>query len=143
MSFLFTLKFLKTAVIAAVVFIALDIIWLSVVAAPWYRKALGYLASLDAGGKITFNIPHGLIAQLAITVAISVVVSMALQLDNRLVTAMLTGGFIGLAFYTCYDFTNLSFVKGWPLWISLIDLAWGTVQGVVGGLVVYFLSRTM
>ena len=143
MSFLFTLKFLKIATIAAVIFIALDIIWLAVVAAPWYRKALGYLANLDADGKITFNIPHGLIAQLAITIAISVVVSMALQLDNRLVTAMLAGGFIGLAFYTCYDFTNLSFVKRWPLWISLIDMAWGTLQGLLAGIYVYWLNKIL
>jgi uncharacterized membrane protein len=143
MDFLFSFKFLKIALLSAVLFILLDFLWLAVIASPWYRNALGYLSQLSAEGKITFNIPAGLIAQLAISFTLSFVIMLSLQVDNRLVTAMLVGGFIGLAFYACYDFTNLSFVKDWPLWISLIDMAWGTLQGVIGGVVVYFLANIL
>jgi uncharacterized membrane protein len=141
MDFLFSIKLLKIAVISAVIFIVLDFLWLAVIASPWYKNALGYLAQLSPEGKITFNIPAGLIAQLAISLALTFVIMLSLQLDNRLVTAVLVGGFMGLAFYACYDFTNLSFVKGWPLWISIIDLAWGTLQGLLAGIYVYYLNR--
>jgi uncharacterized membrane protein len=66
---------------------------------------------------------------------------MALHIDNRLAVAIGWGAFIGLAIYTTYDFTNLSFVKGWPLWISLLDVSWGTLQGTLAGIYVYYLSR--
>ena len=141
MSFIFTAKFFKIALLSAVLFITLDFLWLGVVASPWYRKALGYMANLDADGKITFNIPHGLMAQLAISLTLTLVISLGLQIENRLLTAVCFGAFVGFAFYVCYDFTNLSFVKGWPIWISLIDVAWGTFQGLMAGVYVYFLNN--
>lgn len=127
--------------LSAVIFIGLDFLWLAVIASPWYKHALGYLSQLSAEGKITFNIPAGLVAQLAISLTLSFVIMLSLQVDNRLVIALLVGGFIGLAIYACYDFTNLSFVKGWPLWISLIDVGWGTLQGILAGIYVYFMNQ--
>lgn len=141
MNFIFTIKFIKIALVSAVLFVLLDFLWLGVVASPWYRKALGYLSNLDADGKITFNIPHGLMAQLVISLTLTLVIMLGLQLENRFLTSLRLGAFVGFAFYVCYDFTNLSFVKGWPLWISLVDVAWGTVQGVCAACYVYFLSR--
>lgn len=141
MEFLQSAKFLKVSLTSAVLFILLDFLWLAVIASAWYRQTLGYLAELDQQGKILFNIPMGLIAQVVISLALSAVIMLALQLDNRLSVAMAWGAFIGLALYATYDFTNLSFVKGWPLWISLLDVAWGTLQGFLAGTYVYYLHR--
>jgi uncharacterized membrane protein len=33
----------------------------------------------------------------------------------------------GFIAYATYDLTNLATLKGWPLGLSLIDMAWGTV----------------
>ncbi|MEY4930742.1 MAG: hypothetical protein RI909_1466 [Bacteroidota bacterium] len=141
MEFLLSAKFLKVSLTSAVLFILLDFLWLAAIASAWYRQTLGYLAELDPQGKIVFNIPMGLIAQVVISLALSAVIMLALQLDNRLSVAMAWGAFIGLALYATYDFTNLSFVKGWPLWISLLDVAWGTLQGFLAGTYVYYLHR--
>jgi len=141
MEFLLSAKFLKVSLTSAILFILLDFLWLAVVASSWYRQTLGYLAELDPQGKIIFNIPMGLIAQVVISLALSAVIMLALQLDNRLSIAMGWGAFIGLALYVTFDFTNLSFVKGWPLWISLLDVAWGTLQGLMAGTYVYYLNR--
>jgi uncharacterized membrane protein len=141
MAFIFTLKFLKIAATSVVIFVLLDFLWLAVIASTMYRQSLGYLADLDPDGKIVFNIPMGLLAQLAISIALSVFISLALQIDNRLVTALGTGAFLGVMMYVTYDFTNLSFVKGWPLWISLIDVTWGAVQGALAGLYVFYFTR--
>jgi uncharacterized membrane protein len=54
---------------------------------------------------------------------------------------MCTGAFVGFVIYVVYDFTNLSFVKGWPLWISIIDAAWGTMQGLLAGIYVYYFNK--
>jgi uncharacterized membrane protein len=141
MDFLFSVKFIKIAFTSAIVFVLLDFLWLAVIASAWYRQTLGYLADLDPQGKIIFNIPFGLIAQVAISLALSAVIMMALHVDNRLFISVAWGAFIGLAIYTTYDFTNLSFVKGWPLWISFLDVAWGTFQGLLAGVYVFYLNR--
>ncbi len=141
MTFIFTLKFLKIATVSLLIFVLLDFLWLAVVASKMYRQSLGYLAELDPDGKIIFNIPMGLLAQLAISITLSVFISLALQIDGRPVTALGIGAFLGLMMYVTYDFTNLSFVKGWPLWISLIDVIWGAVQGALAGLYVFYFTR--
>lgn len=141
MGFLFTIKFLKIAASSVFIFVLLDFLWLAIVASKLYRQSLGYLAELDPDGKIIFNIPMGLLAQVAISLCLSVFIVMALQLDNRLITAVGTGAFLGMMMYVTFDFTNLSFVKGWPLWISLIDVVWGSVQGALAGLYVFYFTR--
>jgi uncharacterized membrane protein len=141
MEYFFSLRFLKIAGLSAIAFVLLDYLWLAVVASPMYRNALGYLATLDGDGKITFNIPAGLIAQLAISLLLSILLGFVLQVDQKLITMLIVGGVAGFLIYVVYDFTNLSFVKGWPLWISLIDITWGAVQGVIAGAIAYFLYK--
>ncbi len=141
MEFLLSAKFLKVSLTSVILFILLDFLWLAVIASAWYRQTLGYLAELDPQGKIIFNIPMGLIAQVVIALALSAVITLALHVDNRMVVALGWGAFIGFAIYATYDFTNLSFVKGWPLWISLLDVAWGTLQGLMAGAYVFYLHR--
>lgn len=141
MDFLFTLKFLKIAAASIVLFILLDFLWLAVVASKLYSSSLGFLAHLDSKGKVIFNIPVGVFVQATLSLGLSFVIGMALQLDNRLIVSMCTGAFVGFVIYVVYDFTNLSFVKGWPLWISLIDAAWGTMQGVLAGIYVYYFNK--
>jgi uncharacterized membrane protein len=45
--------------------------------------------------------------------------------------AALMGGVLGLAAYGTYDLTNYATLKSWPLSITLIDLAWGTLVSAV------------
>lgn len=37
------------------------------------------------------------------------------------------GALFGLVTYATYDLTNLATTKGWPLAVTLVDLAWGAV----------------
>lgn len=137
MAFVLTSKFLKAAAVSVVLFILLDYLWLAVIASKWYRQTLGHLAELDADGKIIFNIPMGLIAQVVLSICLSFVVALALQLDYRLTVALVVGTFTGFCLYAVYDFTNLSFVKNYPLWIALLDVAWGSLQGLLAGFYFY------
>jgi uncharacterized membrane protein len=141
MDFLFTLKFLKIAAASIVIFILLDIIWIALIASKFYSSSLGFLANLDSKGKVIFNIPVGVFVQATLSLGLSFVIGMALQLDNRLIVSVCSGAFVGFVIYVVYDFTNLSFVKGWPLWISLIDAAWGTMQGILAGIYIYYFNK--
>ena len=46
---------------------------------------------------------------------------------GSIATALIHGAILGLAAYGTYDITNLATLRNWPLTMSLIDMAWGTL----------------
>lgn len=142
MEFLWTFKFLKVAALSALIFVLLDLLWIAVIAAKMYADELGYLSQIDQG-KVVFNLPVGLLVQVIISLGLTVIISIGLQVDDRLWSGIFLGAFTGFVIYFTYDFTNLSFVKGWPLWVSIVDVAWGTLQGIFAGIYVYYLHQTL
>ena len=140
MGFFMSQVFVKTAAVSAFLFIVLDLLWLAVIASPFYLKHFGYLAKVE-NGKIVFNLYAGLLAQVVISLTIVSVVSLALNTQNRLLTSVVTGALTGFALYATYDLTNLSFVKGYGVLMSVVDIAWGTMQGIFAGFYVFFLTK--
>lgn len=140
MEFLFSLKFLKIAISSVVIVAFLDYIFLGVIASKFYTEQLGYLAELKKG-KIVFHIPMGVIAQTGVALSLCVFILTALQLNNTLATSIACGAIMALLVFTVYDFTNLSFVKNYPLKLALVDIAWGTIQGAAAGVYVYYFNR--
>ena len=48
-----------------------------------------------------------------------------------LVALAIAGAVLGFVAYATYDLTNLAVIRNWPLALSFIDIAWGTlVSGV-------------
>ena len=142
MEIIWTLKFFKVAVISALIFVLLDLLWIAVIAAKMYANELGYLAEINQG-KVVFNLPVGLLVQVIISLGLTVIITIGLQVDGQLVSGILLGAFSGFVIYFTYDFTNLSFVKGWPIWVSIMDVAWGTLQGTLAGIYVYYLHELL
>jgi len=132
--------FLKVAGLSIATFIILDLLWLSVVGQAIYFKHLSYLAEVQ-NNRIVFNLPVGLAVQAIIGLALAAFISLGLLVDNSLSTSLLIGAFAGFAMYSAYDMTNLSYVKGYPVIITVIDIAWGTTQGIFSGIYVFFLTR--
>lgn len=140
MNYFFSLTFIKVSLVSAVIFIFLDILWLSLIAKNLYFNSLGYLAEIK-DDKIVFNLKAGLSIQVIIAVGLVFFISMALQLNNTITTSMAVGAISGFILYATYDLTNLSFIKGYTFYISIIDIAWGTAQGFFAGIYVFFLTR--
>ncbi|PKL19511.1 MAG: hypothetical protein CVV49_00295 [Spirochaetae bacterium HGW-Spirochaetae-5] len=140
MNYFFSAAFIKISLVSAAIFIILDLLWLAVVANKIYFNSLGYLAEIK-DGKIVFNLKAGITVQVIIAVGLVFFISMALQLNNTLITSMTVGAISGFVLYATYDMTNLSFIKGYTLYITLIDMAWGTAQGFFAGIYVYFLTK--
>ena len=46
---------------------------------------------------------------------------------TRPAAALARGALFGLIAYATYDMTNLATLKGFPLWIALVDMAWGVL----------------
>jgi uncharacterized membrane protein len=57
--------------------------------------------------------------------------------------AVLYGAFFGFCVYAAYDLTNLATLRGWPMAVSLVDLAWGAVVTAAATLVAFLVVRTV
>jgi len=140
MQYFLSSVFFKVAGLSVIIFVILDLLWLSVVARGIYFKHMGYLAVIE-NDRIMFNLPVGLSVQVIIAMGLAVFVSLALLVQNTLGTAIVMGVFSGFVLYCTYDLTNLSFVRGYPVAITVIDIIWGTAQGLFSGMYVFYLTR--
>lgn len=108
-------------VATAAVFFGLDFIWLGKVATSFYRSQLG---------DMMLNRPNFAAAGIFYLIYVAGLVYFAVQpylSGGSLGQAFLAGAILGLIAYGTYDMTNLATLKNWPLAMSLIDMAWGTV----------------
>ena len=48
------------------------------------------------------------------------------------------GALFGFMTYATYDLTNLAITKNWPLLVTFVDLAWGTVLAASVSVIVYW-----
>lgn len=111
---------MKAAVIgyaaALLTIVALDALWLGVIARDFYYTRLGTLL-LDR--------PNWLPAVVFYLIHAFGIFVFVLPAASSWPGAVLFGALFGLCVYAAYDFTNLATVRGWPLAVSLVDLAWG------------------
>ncbi len=131
---------LLTALAAVVIFIALDLLWLAIIARRLYFKYFSYLAKIKNGG-IVFNLYAGIAAQAVISCALTGVIVLALHAANTMIVSVAAGAAAGFALYATYDLTNLSFIRDYSVTISAVDIAWGTFQGAFAGVYVFYFIR--
>jgi uncharacterized membrane protein len=126
--------FIKLFVIAIPVFFAIDMVWLGLVAKNFYREQIGFLMKPDINWLAAMIFYMIFIAGLVVFVIIPSVEK------QSWVHALILGALFGLVSYATYDLTNLATVKGWPLIVTLVDLAWGMVLSSSVALITYFIA---
>ncbi len=107
--------------IALMIFVAIDGLWLGLIAKNLYATELKGLMTNQVkwGAAILFYVVYiGFLIYFAIDPALQ---------GQSLSLAMQKGALFGLATYATYDLTNYATLKGFPLKIVIIDLIWGTV----------------
>lgn len=116
-------------------FLAIDIVWLAIVARGFYQDKLGFLLSdqVNWWAAITFYLLF--VAGLLVFVVLPAVEAGSLR------RVLLLGAFFGLVTYATYDLTNQATVKNWPWIVTVVDLAWGTVLAASVSCVGYFVGR--
>ena len=115
------LFYLKLYLLTIPVFFLVDLIWLGYVAKRFYRSNLDFILSPDV------NWPAAISFYLIYIVGILFfAVAPALERES-LTRALLWGGLYGFFTYATYDLTNMALIKGWPLKIVVVDIAWGIV----------------
>lgn len=121
--------YLKLYGATLVAFFAIDMAWLGLVARSFYREQLGFLLAprVNWAAALTFYL-------LFIAAVLVFAVLPGLKADS-LRTTLLYGAFFGLVTYATYDLTNLATIRDWPLLVTAVDLAWGTVLSAAVSLV--------
>jgi uncharacterized membrane protein len=103
-----------------VVFFAIDLVWLGVVAKDFYRQRIGHLLSADVnwGPAVLFYLVY---------IAGIVVFAVKPALDaGSAVRAATYGALLGFLAYATYDLTNQATMRDWPVIVTAVDLGWGT-----------------
>lgn len=113
-------KYLVAYAGTAIAMVALDMLWLGLIAKPLYQEGIGHLMA----DKI--NVPAGVLFYVLYAVGL-VIFAVSPQTGGyswgKTATMAALFGFFA---YATYDLTNLSTLKDWPIGLSLVDMAWGT-----------------
>lgn len=115
-------SFFISYVAAFVSMLAIDAVWLSVMAKRFYTSHIGHLLA-DAPRFV----PAGIFYLLYIFGVVFFVVSPALASGAGLLKVFLSGALLGLFAYATYDLTNQATLKSWPTIVTLVDLTWGAL----------------
>ena len=119
-------KLIISYLLTTVVFFAVDMAWLGLIAKGLYKKYLGSFLS----DKV--NWPAAIIFYLLFIIGIFYFAILPAVEKNSLATAIISGALFGFFTYATYDLTNLATLKDWPLPIVFIDIIWGAVlTGIV------------
>lgn len=126
--------FLRLYATALPLFLLLDGLWLGLVAKDLYRREIGGLMKQDVNWAAAAAFYLLFLAGL-----VFFVLTPAME-KKSLAYAAWSGAFFGLVTYATYDLTNLAVAKGWPLSITVIDLAWGTFLGAAVSAATYAIA---
>ena len=102
------------------VMVALDFLWLGVVAKPIYQRGIGHLMAAEP--RLAIAVLFYLLFALGLVI-LAVLPNGASAGWGR--TAGLAALF-GFFAYATYDLTNLATLKDWPVGLSMLDMAWGS-----------------
>lgn len=123
--------YIKLYAVALVVFLAIDMVWLGVIARGMYQKHLGYLMAPEINWWAAFAFYALFILGLLVFVIVP-----GLE-EKSLFAVVWRAALFGLVTYATYDLTNQATVKNWPMLVTIIDLIWGAFLSMIVSMVSY------
>ena len=114
---------MKIYIVTFLIFIGIDLLWLGVVAKNFYFNQIGFImrSSPNWSAALAFY-------ALFVFGLVYFVVNPALE-KSSFKYALVSGLLFGLITYSTYDLTNLATLKDWPIYVTIVDLVWGTALG--------------
>lgn len=129
------MEILRNFTVTFIAFMLVDLIWLGFVARKLYKNQIGFLLKSPPNwtAAIIFYIFY-------IIGILFFVIDPALAKESSQY-ALFAGFFFGFITYMTYDLTNLATLKGWPVFLTVIDIVWGTTLGGATSILAYYLIR--
>lgn len=125
---------IKLYFIALSAFLAIDMLWLGLLAKNFYRQQIGFLM------KSEFNWFTAAIFYLIFVTGLVLLVIIPSVEKRSLMHALVYGALLGLVAYSAYDLTNLATLKDWPILVSVIDIAWGATVSAAVSAITYLVA---
>lgn len=129
--------FIKLYLSTFIVFLGIDAIWLTKIAPTFYKNNIGHLMSDKP------NLIPALVFYILNIIGILVFAVIPALNNNSPKTAILLGSLYGLVTYATYDLTNYATLKGWPLKVVLVDLAWGIILSTTVSVISYYIGSKL
>lgn len=123
--------------IALVIFLVIDMVWLTLIAKNLYAQQLGYLMAPKA------KLIAALLFYLLFVLGLQFFVLNPALAAGSWKTALFAGMFFGLVTYATYDLTNLATVKDWPVLVTALDLVWGSFVSGMTALLSFLVIRRL
>ncbi len=118
-------------------FLAIDGVWLTLVAKEFYKQQIGFLLTASP------NYVAAAIFYVMFVLAVQVFVVRPGLKSGSLKATLGRAAFFGFITYATYDLTNLATVEGWPILVTLVDLAWGATLCSGVSMVGFLVGRKM
>ncbi len=115
----------KTFGAGLVTFLALDLVWIGLIANQFYKRELAAIARLD-GDNFAIRLGPALVLYPLIIVGLQVF-ALPRATAGVLWTSAAWGGLFGLIGYGIYDLTNYATLTNYTLRLTVIDMTWGFV----------------
>ena len=131
------MSYFRMYVIALIIFVLIDAIWLGLVAPKFYKSQIGHLMSEKP------NLIAALVFYLIFIVGVVYfVINPAIEAQS--ISKLLIGGILfGFITYATYDLTNLATLRDWPITVTIVDLIWGTTLSTLIGLFTYLIYNAI
>ncbi|WP_462249641.1 DUF2177 family protein [Ekhidna sp.] len=114
-------KLIISYLLTTVVFFAVDLLWLGVIAKNFYGKHLAdFLAD-------QVNWTAAIVFYLLFIIGIFLFVILPAHEKQSLMHAIVYGALFGFFTYATYDLTNLATLNNWPIKVVVVDILWGMV----------------
>ena len=130
-------RYVKLYLATLVVFFAIDIVWLGLVARSFYQAQIGVLLAPNT------NWAAAVIFYLLFLLGILVFVVIPGLKEGSARRTLLHGALFGLITYATYDLTNLATLKDWPVLLTIVDLFWGTILSAVVSFASYQIGKRL
>ncbi len=128
-------KLVGSYLLTTVVFFAVDLLWLGVIAKNFYGRYLSDFLSEQV------NWTAAIVFYLLFIVGIFLFVIMPATEKQSYVHALIYGALFGFFTYATYDLTNLATLKNWPINVVIVDIFWGMVLTAIVSTSGYFITQ--
>jgi uncharacterized membrane protein len=133
------LKYAAVYLAVLLTFVLVDVLWLRVIAVSWYQQGMGSLLAESP------NFFAAALFYLVYPVGLLIFAVLSAEAPAGVWRVAGLGMLFGFFAYATYDLTNLAVIKGWPMGLSFIDIAWGSclsaIASVAGKVSLDYLNR--
>lgn len=120
-----------------IVFVAIDFVWLSIMASVLYRPALGDMLATD------FRLAPAILFYLMYAAGLTFFAVRPGLVTAKFGTSFLYGGLLGFMAYGTYDLTNQATLANWSTTLTIADLIWGSTLSAVSACAGHWITEKL